>query len=893
MADFGGLPTELAWKIFIDRYTLKDQNRNFQAGELAVVQTNDDPRWPKKELGRVVKVAGDGDGLEIELLTGADRGRRVTRRRHECDRPLETHLRQVAERIARGLAAVEPDDKARRHWEQVFADEIAALRVVPGGRVWAGAGTGIPLTLFNCYVLPNPKDSRQGIVETLGQMIEVMSRGGGVGINVSSLRPYRAVVKGVNGRSSGAVSWMELYSLATGLVEQGGSRRGALMLQLDIRHPDWKRFVDCKKVAGKVENANISLRITDEFMAAVKAGRDWTFWFPDTTHPKYEEIWDGDFDAWERLGLPRIEYETLPARRVWDEIIKGAWESAEPGIVFSSRHEEDSNSWYFNRLICTNPCGEQPLPGWGVCTLGHINLSRMYDARKHDVDWDQLRFSIRTLVRLLDDVVDATHYFIEANRENQMRERRIGAGTLGLGELLIRLGLRYGSPEAVAFTDKLYRFIAVEAYRASVDLAREKGPFPAFDADKFLQSGFMRRMPEEIRALVREHGVRNVTILTQAPTGTVGTMLDTSTGIEPFYSLKFFRQSRLGRDLQYVRVAEEWLEAHPGQELPDYFVGALDLTPEEHIAMQAAVQRWNDSSISKTANAPADYTVEQTAELYMKAYDLGCKGVTIYRDRSRHEQVLHDASKTGEGKKAGETAGPAAVPAVDAATGFAVNGTWGSIKPVPRPAQLHGITMRKPTPLGNLFITLNTYEGRPFELFAQIGKAGSDVTAFTEAIARLVSLAFRSGVDPWEVVEQLAAIGGSHSVGFGARRIRSVPDAIAQALAAYLEGQAQEDPEALRARGQTSVFDTPKAGDAGSPEGKQGGGDPVPAGAPAGAGNATAGAVPSTRGLGIPAGGANGNGVRLSFDLCPECGSMAYVYEEGCAKCMACGHSRC
>lgn len=909
---FGGLPTELAWKIFIDRYTIKDQERNFQAGELAVVQTNDDPKWPKKELGRVVEVSADGDRLDIELLTGADKGRRLTRRRHECDRPLETDLRQVAERIARGLAEVEPDEESRRHWARVFADEIAALRVVPGGRVWAGAGTGIPLTLFNCYVLPNPKDSRQGIVETLGQMIEVMSRGGGVGINVSSLRPYRAVVKGVNGRSSGAVSWMELYSLATGLVEQGGSRRGALMLQLDIRHPDWKRFVDCKKVAGKVENANISLRITDEFMEAVKEDRDWTFWFPDTTHPEYDRIWDGDFDEWERLGLPKIEYETLPARRVWDEIIQGAWESAEPGIVFSSRHQKESNSWYFNPLICTNPCAEEPLPAWGVCTLGHINLSRMYDAGRNDVDWEQLRFSVRTLVRLLDDVVDATPYFIEANRENQMRERRIGAGTLGLGELLIRLGLRYGSPEAVEFTDKLYRFIAVEAYKASVDLAREKGPFPAFDAEKFLQSGFMQRMPEEVRELVRAHGIRNVTVLTQAPTGTVGTMLDTSTGIEPFYSLQFYRQSRLGKDLQYVRVAREWLENHPGQELPDYFVGAMDLTPEEHIAMQAAVQRWTDASISKTANAPAGYTKEQTAQLYMLAYDLGCKGVTVYRDKSRDEQVLHDASKQGAGAPAAEGQGgtgtavaaagstaPAPVaPAVDAATGFAVNGTWGSIKPVPRPAQLNGVTMRKPTPLGNLFITLNTYEGRPFELFAQIGKAGSDVTAFTEAIARLVSLAFRSGVDPWEVVEQLAAIGGSQSVGFGARRVRSVPDAIAQALADYLEGQAQEDPAALLARGQTSVFDAQQAGggtQAGDAAGAAGGAGALQA-APVAPGSGTELGGTTVGGVRIPAGGANGaggNGVRLSFDLCPECGSMAYVYEEGCAKCMACGHSRC
>ncbi|MBX6351640.1 MAG: adenosylcobalamin-dependent ribonucleoside-diphosphate reductase, partial [Clostridia bacterium] len=776
------MPTELAWKIFIDRYTVKDQERRFEVGDLAVVQTGADPKWPKKELGRVLGFGPASDELEVEILTGEAKGDRRKVRRLECDRPLETTVRDVAQRIARGLAAVEPDAARRRKWAKVFADEITALRVVPGGRVWAGAGTGIPLTLFNCFVLPSPRDSRQGIVETLGRMIEIMSRGGGVGINVSSLRPYRAVVKGVNGRSSGAVSWMELYSLATGLVEQGGSRRGALMLQLDIRHPDWRRFIDCKKQPGKVENANISLRITDEFMRAVKEDRDWIFWFPDTTHPAYDDLWQGDFDDWERRGLPRVVWETVPARKVWDMIIESAWESAEPGVVFSSRHEADSNSWYFNPLVCTNPCAEQPLPAWGVCTLGHVNLARMYDPERGDVDWARLAKSVRTLVRLLDDVVDATHYFVEENRENQMRERRIGAGTMGLGELLIRLGLRYGSPEAVEFTDRLYRFIAVEAYSASAELAAEKGPFPAFDADKFLQSGFMRRMPEEVREKVRRHGMRNVTVLTQAPTGTVGTMMDTSTGIEPFYSLRFTRQSRLGVDVQHVRVAEEWLRAHPGKPLPDYFVGALDLTPEEHIAMQAAVQRWTDSSISKTANAPADYTVKQTADLYMLAYDMGCKGVTVYRDRSRYEQVLSDASE-GEAPARRTAAEPAAstpaavAPAPGAAGvgGQTVNGAWGRIRPIPRPKRLVGFTDARETPLGKLFLTLNTLNGHPVELFATIGRAGSDVDAFTDAIARLVSLALRSGVDPQEVADQLIGIGGSRSLGFGPNRVRSVP----------------------------------------------------------------------------------------------------------------------
>ncbi|MBT9258786.1 MAG: adenosylcobalamin-dependent ribonucleoside-diphosphate reductase [Clostridiales bacterium] len=841
MTEYGGLPTELGWKIFIDRYTMKDQTRAFVPGDLAVVQVGDDPRWPVKELAEVLKV--EGEELELKLLTGENKGQVIRKEVRACDRPLERNIFEVARRVARGLASVEPDDERKALWEEAFYEELSGLRVVPGGRIWAGAGTGIPVTLYNCFVIPSPEDSRQGIVKTLGQMIEIMSRGGGVGITVSSLRPYRAVVRGVNGRSSGAASWMELYSLATGLVEQGGSRRGALMLQLDIRHPDWKRFVDAKKTPGKVENANISFRITDEFMEAVKEDREWTFWFPDTSHPDYDKIWRGDFDDWERRGLPKVIYETRPAREVWNEIVKAAWESAEPGVVFSTRHEKESNSWYFNPLISTNPCAEEPLPAWGVCTLGHVNLSRFYDKERDDVDWEGLKKAVRVGVRLLDNVIDHTAYFFEENRENQMKERRIGLGTLGLGELLIRLKLRYGSPEAVDFVDKLYRFIAVEAYRASIDLAKEKGPFPAFDAELFLQSGFMQRMPEEIREAIRQHGIRNVTVLTQAPTGTVGTMLDTSTGIEPFYSLKFVRRSRLGEAVQYVRVAEEWMEEHPGEELPPYFVGAMDLTPEEHIRMQAAIQRWTDSSISKTANVPADYTVEDTEKLYRLAYELGCKGVTIYRDKSRHEQVLHvaepdDKAKEGEKEK-----------------GVKVNGQWGRIRPIPRPRRLQGVTDVRETPLGKLFLTLNLYKGHPFELFAQIGKAGSDVTAFTEAVARLVSLALRSGVDPREVADQLMGIGGSRSVGYGPGRVRSVPDAIGQFIAEMIQ---DGSPAAVEAE---DALDTE---------------DPSP----------------GQLRLSLTTTG-NGKSQPVSGDLCPSCGLQSLVHEEGCVHCYACGYSEC
>lgn len=1200
-----GLDNDLSWKIFLDRYTLKDLHRAFEPGDIAVVQTNDDARWPKKEIGRVLDVRGEV--VALELLTGESAGETVQVQRVRCDRPLERTVREVAERVAAAVAETESKDRAKH--AAAFAEEVAGLRLVPGGRVWAGAGSGVPLTLFNCYVLPHPRDSRHGIIETLDQMIEIMARGGGVGINVSTLRPYRAPVKGVNGRSSGAVSWMDLYSRATGLVEQGGSRRGALMLQLEIWHPDVWRFISVKQQSGMVENANISLRISDTFMEAVKSGGTWDLVFPDTEDPAYDREWNGDLAAWRAAGHPVIVYETVSARGLWKAITDSAWQCAEPGVVFSERHEKDSNAWYFNPLICTNPCvtgdtliqtgrglrraaemwasgdapavavdgrftasqpflgaspvfrtgfkpvvrvrtregyevrvtpdhclyseergwvpaaglrtgeavrvanrgggfggagsreegtvlgwlvgdahitgqravlsfygeerqqlaaafatavnsvirpgrvreyapvgmvdipargavtiasarlrefalergvtgparlrvpetvwtgsremqvgflqalfeadgyveigrgarqgirisarsrellvdvqrlllnfgilsrlqqargvagdhgrwrtvrrhvraarheltvagasahrfateigflgegkgadlkalmnsyargpyrehfmahvesivddgaewvydltepethsfianglvvhncAEQPLPAWGVCTLGHVNLAQMLREDGRDVDWERLGRTVRRGVRFLDDVVDATPYFFDANRDNQQRERRIGLGTLGLAELMIRLGHRYGHPSAEPFLHRLFSFIRDEAYLASVELAVEKGPFPAFDRDRYLESGFVRRLPEGIRQQIRQNGIRNVTILTQAPTGTVGTMVNTSTGIEPFFSFKFFRQSRLGFDEQWVPLAAEWLATHPGEELPSHFVSAMQLTPEDHIRVQAVVQHYTDSSISKTANAPHGYTKEQTAELYLLAYDTGCKGVTIYRDGSRNEQVLHDASATA--------AAPGDASAAEQAQ---VKVRTGGARPTtrPRPDVIRGQTVRMAAPEGTVYVTLNEHpDGTPFEIFARAGKAGSDLTASVDAIARLASLALRSAIPPEAIVDQLEGIGGRTSVGFGPKRVRSVADAIAKAMQqVWLSGERSAESSGSDVRREEPAVDVAAA-----------------------------------------ASEEHGAEVRIRRgDLCPACGEYSMLYQEGCVTCSSCGHSEC
>ncbi|MCA9890052.1 MAG: ribonucleoside-diphosphate reductase, partial [Anaerolineae bacterium] len=919
---------------------------------------------------------------------------------------------------------------------------------------------------------------------------------GGVGINLSTLRPRHAYVKGVNGRSSGSVSWGALYSFVTGLIEQGGSRRGALMLILNDWHPDVFDFINSKREAGKITNANISVGISDKLMDAVKANEDWDLMFPDSADPDYDELWDGDLDTWMASGRKVLRYKTIKARELWNAVIESAWASAEPGLWFRERSNKMANSWYFNPLVCTNPCvtgdtriytsqglvkardlfdeetmtdvvldgrfdgapttspasrifltgtkpvfrvqtqegysvratadhrlmtdrgwvqvdsleagdklhilnrkggfgqqgdaatgrvlgwlvgdgtikadravlsffgdekrelaplfaadvnalvepltvasrtytvgvvdiadrdearvqsqrllalvaehdldtnkhqvpeavfqgteamqrgfiqalftadgsfqdggekgasirlaansltlledmqrlltnfgissriyrnrrdagyrpmpdgkgglqeywceaqhelaiskqnmvvfadeigflldakqsaleayisrlqrgpyqetflatvesivadgieevfdlteplthsfvangivvhncGEQPLGAWSVCNLGALNLARFYDAEKHDVAWEDLDKATRYATRFLDNVIDTTPYFFDENRDTQHNERRVGLGTMGIAELMLHLGIRYGSDESVEFIEKVYKAIAVAAYETSVDLAQEKGAFPKFDAEKFLESGYMQQMPDSLRGRVAKHGIRNVTLLTQAPTGTTGTMVNTSTGIEPFFSWVYYRKSRLGLHEEQVPVVAEYYTENPdAEELPEYFVTAMDLSPDEHVKVQGAFQRWIDSAISKTCNVPNEYTVEQVSDLYMYMYDLGCKGGTIYRDGSRDEQVLmlkgderaekEMESVKGKAKESGE---PVATPH----------------RVYPRPDQLHGTTIKFNTPFGKSYITMNSDQNEfPFETFITVGKAGSDIQADAEALGRMI-----------------------------------------------------------------------------------------------------------------------------------------------------------
>ncbi|ASS64936.1 MULTISPECIES: adenosylcobalamin-dependent ribonucleoside-diphosphate reductase [unclassified Paenibacillus] len=887
----------LSEKIFLDRYAWKKADPGEAAvGDTVLVLTKDDPKFPAREVGEIM--ARSGRKATVRTRSGEMIESDVEKLTVAAERTPE----ELWDRLAKTMASVEQDEEARELWEKRFRTILDGWRLVPGGRIAAGAGVGGELTLFNCYVIPSPHDSRGGIMETLSEMTEIMARGGGVGINLSSLRPRRAIVAGVNGSSSGAVSWGGLFSYATGLIEQGGSRRGALMLMINDWHPDLLDFITVKQRMGEVTNANLSVCVSNGFMRAVKEDAEWELVFPDTKHPDYNRHWNGDLSAWKERGGAVVAYRKIRARDVWQTIMESAWRSAEPGVVFMERYNEMSNSWYFNPIICTNPCGEQGLPGWGVCNLSAINLSKFYDEEKHDVDWEDLGRVVHWSIRFLDNVIDKTPYHFEQNERNQKKERRVGLGTMGLAELMIRLGIRYGSPESLEFLDSLYRFIAREAYLASSDLAAEKGSFPAFNAELHLQSGFMKEMVSafpEVAEAVRSRGIRNVTLLTQAPTGSTGTMVGTSTGIEPYFAFEYYRQSRLGFDRQLVPIAQQWKEAHPGEELPEWFVTAMELSAEEHIRVQAAIQRWVDSSISKTANCPADLTVEETDRLYELAFELGCKGVTIYRDGSRDTQVL--STPKGKEEASAETKeDQGAVPPLSAdaeekePVGDGMDGTAGpSLRPAAarsseaapngrlqeadngdigigavidkeyrkRPQVLRGATYKINTPFGMAYITINDMDGTPGEIFLNVGKAGSDVFAMAEALGRVCSLFLRYGDHGHKVellIKHLKGIGGSGAIGFGANRVESIADAVAKALETHAgtSNSAHADKE---------KNDLPlpplSSGRNGTPQ--------------------------------MPASSHRNEGEPLSPDLCPSCGSASLINVEGCKTCGHCGYSRC
>jgi ribonucleoside-diphosphate reductase alpha chain len=1074
------------------------------------------------------------------------------------------------------------------------------------------------IVVSNCFVIPSPEDSRQGILDNLKLMTEIMARGGGVGINLSTLRPRGSYIKTVNGTASGPCSWAQLYSVATGdVIQQGGSRRGALMLMLDDTHPDIEEFITVKKQAGKIEHANLSVCVSDAFMQAVKDDADWNL------------TWQGEVK------------KTVRARKLWDLICTSAWESAEPGVVFMDRYNKESNTWYYENIRCVNPCvtgdtliytdrgllsakelaeqgtpvtivspnvavkdlalagniaareqitqaltgqtlrqashvfptgfkpvyrlqttegytvrltqdhkvlteqgwkeagelvhgdkilllnsegafgnigsadlgkvmgwlvgdgyintkrqgsivlsffgteraiapqfaeavnrlvtapeanqrlreypvgtiditsrnetrvestrllhlidpalrenklqvpssvlrgsremqqgflsalftadgsvqgtqekgvsvrltsvsqellegvqrlllnfgiasciykerrkqterelpdgkggyatynclpyhdliisrsnlpifaqhigfltsekqgkleellasykrkpyqkkfvatfeeltpdgeetvydltepemhlfvanglivhncGEQGLPPFGVCNLGALNLSSFVKNGK--MDYEQLAEISKISMRFLDNVVDANEYFITENRDAQMGTRRTGLGTMGLADALIKMKIAYGSEESIPVIERIYSTIRDAAYDASADNAAEKGAFPNFDRDKYMQGKFIKRLPKQVQEKIKKHGTRNAVLLTQAPTGTTSLLAGASSGIEPVYDFAMIRRDRTGEHILYHPLLQEWRDKHPNEPTPQYFVSSKDLTPEEHVRVQAMIQRYTDSSISKTVNAPNNHTVEQVETLYRLAYEMGCKGVTYYRDGSR-DAVL---TRIEDEKKAAEQKVVEAAPMIEPVTSI-----HQGIKR--RPDLVQGYTRQVRAPEGKINITINSDEQGPLEVFVNLGKAGSDIAALSEALGRLISLNLQilsplSQTDRAKVIaEQLRGIGGSRSVGFGAQQVRSLPDGVARALELHLESLQQTDEDTSNANGNSN------------------------------GGNSTSQEEHSAEEQSFNA--LNLSNLTVTGNLCPQCGCNTMVYEEGCRKCYSCGHSEC
>ncbi len=1128
----------------------------------------------------------------------------------QAGNPVEKTPQEMWRRIAKAVAQVESKEN-RKRWEKDFYQAMEDFKYIPGGRILAGAGTGYSVTFYNCFVIPSPKDARDGILETLKQMVEIMAHGGGVGINLSSLRPRGARVKKVNGFSSGPCNWAELFSLATkDIIQQGGTRRGALMLMLWDWHPDLEEFITVKQDLSRINGANLSLCISDTFMEAVKRDGDWPLVFPDTTDPEYDEKWDGDLEIWKRLGKKVIVHKIVKARKIWDLIAEAAWRSAEPGVVFMERYNKMHNNYYWNRINCVNPCvtantlvattnglktigklyeegspsrvvvngkdylstavkftgvkpvyslktkegyglrltkdhkvfttrgkieagklqsgdkillstggyfgvrgnlnegkvlgwlvgdgsiksdvatlyfykeekkelapqfatfvqkmiegeeitvrsylpitaqyinhedkaviesvrlwriahnyglshknkyqvpeavfegseefqrgflqglfssdgtvignpakgvsirltsisfdllaqtqrlllnfgifskiytnrraagerllpdgngglksfmcqayhelviskesilkfaalvgflqerkqqklqsllalyhrgpyresltatfvnlekdgiekvfditvadihrfsangivvsncGEEGLPPWGVCNLGSINLSALvkFDEvdKKGTFDFTELKKIVHSAVRFQDNVVDMDPYIFEGIRKTQFEgERRIGLGTMGLGDALIKLHLRYGSEEGLTFVEKVYKLIRDEAYRASVELAQEKGVFPKFDKRLFPKSRFIQQLPNEVQSEIKKHGVRNSVILMQAPTGSTSLMANTTSGIEPVYEFEFIRRDRLGTHIMRHHLYDQWCQKH-GEELkagavkkPDWFVSANDLTPEDHVRVQAAIQKYVDASISKTVNAPNAHAVEDVKKLYTLAYELGLKGVTYMRDGSRPGVLERKAEKKADAPKAPE---------------FPVQ---------PRPMVVNGSTYKINTPVGTAFITVNTNEkNEPLEVFINVGKAGTDVYAMATGLGRIISLTlrFNSSLSPRErvkeIIDQLQGIGGARTLGFGKERIRSLPDAVAKVLSIHFKFNGHAETHVKE-----QLASRPKL-----------------------VGEETQPPLIQTQ-MQEPA--------MRTLDLCPACGEATFAHEEGCAKCYSCGYAQC
>ena len=640
---------------------------------------------------------------------------------------LEQTVQDTWRRIAKALSEVETEPKK---WETIFYNALTDFKFLPAGRITAGSGTKRNVTLFNCFVMGVIPDSMSGIFDMLKEAALTMQQGGGIGYDFSTIRPKGSLVKGIAADASGPVSFMDVWDSMCRTIMSAGSRRGAMMATMRCDHPDIEEFIAAKSDSQKLRMFNLSVLVTDAFMEAVKKGEDW------------------------KLIYNNKVYSVIKAADLWDQIMRATYNFAEPGVIFIDRINETNNLSYCETITATNPCGEQPLPPYGACLLGSINLAKLvehpFDKNAY-LDVSQLEDLVFTAVRMMDNVIEVSQFPLEAQMLEAKNKRRIGLGVTGLADALLMVGLRYGSDEAVKKTEKWMKTIARSAYNASINLAEEKGAFPLFDPEKFIVSGNMIQMDEDVKKAVNKFGIRNALLTSIAPTGTISLYAgNVSSGIEPVFAYSYTRKV-LQNDGSHVEeevvdyAVKLWRDKFGNAPLPDFFVSAQNLTPADHVKMQAAAQKWVDSSISKTINCPEDISFDDFKEVYIQAYDTGCKGCTTYRPNEVTGSVLSAAS---EEKSASD----------QEANGDIIYMS----EPLDRPSTLEGNTYKLKWPDSEhaIYVTINDIivndKRRPFEVF--INSKNMEHFAWTVGLTRMISAVFRRGGDVSFVVDELKAV---------------------------------------------------------------------------------------------------------------------------------------
>jgi len=763
------------------------------------------------------------------------------RYKNEDDSPIDQTVEDTWRRVAYAVAMPEKD---HRYWEDKFFSILKDYKFIPAGRILANAGTSRKkVTMFNCYVMNTIKDSMEGIFNSVTEAALTQKQGGGVGFNFSTIRPSGEYIRGVESAASGPLSFMQVFDATCKTVMSAGHRRGAQMGVLSISHPDIEQFIEAKRGNNALQMFNLSVAVPDAFMDAVKEDQNWDLKFDEKIH------------------------KTVRARDLFEKIMKSTYDHAEPGFILIDHINKMNNLWYCEDIRATNPCGEQPLPPYGACLLGSINLTKFVKAPftdKAEVDYKSLEEMIPIAVRLLDNVVEISNFPLKKQADEAASKRRMGLGITGLADLFAMMKVKYGTKESLELAGKIMETIRDVAYDASIDLAVEKGEFPLLDRERYLEGEFIKTLPEKIRKRIKEFGIRNSHLISIAPTGTISLLAgNVSSGLEPVFALSFTRRFRTGNDDEYEerKVADYayrlFSEIYSeNTEKPDYFVTTDKVVPRQHVDMQAHLQKYVDSSISKTINVPNDFPFDEFKDIYLYAYEQGAKGCTTFRPNENITGILQrDEDKKEKVEMKDE-----------------MLSTTDELNTVPRrPIYLQGTTYKIKTPLSKqaLYITINDIcEGdvrRPFEIF--INSKNLQHFSWIVAMTRLISAVFRRSSDPSFLVEELKSIfdpnGGYFRNGkYIPSLVAEIGDVIEQHLIniGFMEPKKSKKPNSVQLK------------------------VPVDASQPMG----------STESIGMePEQVDVGKNLNSQFMICPQCGERSLYFEENCNKCFSCGYSKC